>query len=438
LASKSSQKNTTAAEAAAAELHMTVFDGCSDSCGWTAAFIALLCAGTYGVPIKETHHLTEVNPLVFQSFKTLVFFVLSLHVLLLGVPPRFTPWGILSGLLWVLGGTGGVVAVRMAGMAVAVGTWASVMICVNFVWGILIFHEPVANLQSTVAAFILLGLGLIGMSKFGAPEKSPTTPSSSDTAPLLQSSSSSNSFDETLETSYKRINDSAADEEQPSKSEERATVGRKPSKVFRRSAINKNEDDAPDGGPPLSVKTMEIDSAATAPTVSNPLNGSALTAVPFNPDTHVRVWNGCILRKRTAGILAALFNGSMSGSALIPMHYAKRQGGLGGEHFMISYGFGALFSNVCLWGLYFAAALAVNAATARKKDAVVSWPALFRQALELMPEWHVSTLWKPAVAAGTLQSVAEDVELGMRFGLTVNRIISFISCRTSQCNGNDW
>jgi Transmembrane family, TMEM144 of transporters len=416
---------------------MTVFDGCSDSCGWTAAFIALLCAGTYGVPIKETHHLTEVNPLVFQSFKTLVFFTLSLHVLLLGVPPRFTPWGILSGLLWVLGGTGGVVAVRMAGLAVAVGTWASVMICVNFVWGILIFQEPVANLQNTVAAFILLGLGLIGMSKFGAPEKVPTTSSSSDTVPLLQSSSSSNSFDETLETSYKRINDSVGDQEQPSKSEERATVGRKPSKVFRRSAINKNGDDeAPDGGPPLSVKTMEIDSAATVtPTVSNPLNGSVM-AVPFNPDTHVRVWNGCILRKRTAGILAALFNGSMSGSALIPMHYAKRQGGLGGENFMISYGFGALFSNLCLWGLYFAAMLAVNVATARKKDTAVSWSALIRQAMEHMPEWHVGALWKPAVAAGTLQSAANDAKFGIRFGL--NRIISCVSCRTSQRNGNDW
>jgi hypothetical protein len=28
----------------------------------------------------------------------------------------------------------------MAGLAIAVGTWASVMICVNFVWGILIFQ----------------------------------------------------------------------------------------------------------------------------------------------------------------------------------------------------------------------------------------------------------------------------------------------------------
>ena len=88
---------------------MTVFDGCGDSCGWTAALIALFAAGTYGVPIKETRSLTDLNPLIFQSFKTAVFFVMSATVLVVGVPLGFTPWGVLSGLLWVLGGTGGVV-----------------------------------------------------------------------------------------------------------------------------------------------------------------------------------------------------------------------------------------------------------------------------------------------------------------------------------------
>ncbi len=81
------------------------FDSCSDSCGWTAAIVALFAYGTYGVPIKETHKIPDLNPLVFQSYKSVVMFAMAPMVVMLGVPLRFTPWGILSGLLWVLGGT---------------------------------------------------------------------------------------------------------------------------------------------------------------------------------------------------------------------------------------------------------------------------------------------------------------------------------------------
>lgn len=57
----------------------------------------------------------------------------------------------------------------MAGLAIAVGTWASIMIMVNFVFGILIFREPVHDVWGTMASFLLLILGLVGMSKYSAP-----------------------------------------------------------------------------------------------------------------------------------------------------------------------------------------------------------------------------------------------------------------------------
>jgi Transmembrane family, TMEM144 of transporters len=412
---------------------MTVFDGCSDSCGWTAAFLALLCAGTYGVPIKETHHLTEVNPLVFQSFKTLVFFVLSLHVLLLGVPLRFTPWGILSGLLWVLGGTGGVMGVRLAGMAVAVGTWASVMICVNFVWGILIFQEPVANLHNTVAAFVLLGLGLVGMSKFGAPSASASLTSSTidaDEKQRLNGESNSESVELLLDDEQRiRTSMETTTTTNSSSSQSSSNMTRKPSQVFRRTttgAKSSNSDEEDGLAPLLSVKSssLEIDfndatNNASFSIEKAPLSGGSLVLSstlqsstiipPFNPDTHIRLFGLCTLRKRTAGILAALFNGSMSGSALIPMHYARRQGGLGGEHFMVSYGCGALLSNICLWIGYFAIVLlwtifvptTSTVLPPSKKKEMPSSSSWLRQALDQMPEWHVAQLWKPAVAAGT-------------------------------------
>ena len=109
----------------------SVFDSCDDSCGWTFAIVAAVAYGSFGVPIKETAKL-DVHPLVFQSYKTGTMFLTCWLVLLLGVPVKWTPWGLLSGLLWVLGGCGGVYAIRMAGMAIAVGTWASIMIVVNF------------------------------------------------------------------------------------------------------------------------------------------------------------------------------------------------------------------------------------------------------------------------------------------------------------------
>jgi Transmembrane family, TMEM144 of transporters len=54
--------------------------------------------------------------------------------------------------------------------------------------------------------------------------------------------------------------------------------------------------------------------------------------------------------QRTAGICGAVFNGIMTGSSLIPMHYAKKQGrNLGGAHYMISLAIGSLLSNILLW-----------------------------------------------------------------------------------------
>lgn len=121
---------------------------CSDFCGLTAAFVSSLAYGSYGVPIKATLDI-EVHPLVLQSYKTIVMFFTCWFVLALGVEAKFTPLGLLSGILWVSGGTLGIYGIRSAGMAIAVGTWSSVMVLVNFIWGILIFKG--ASICDTLA-----------------------------------------------------------------------------------------------------------------------------------------------------------------------------------------------------------------------------------------------------------------------------------------------
>ena len=59
----------------------------------------------------------------------------------------------------------------MAGLAIAVGTWASIMIMVNFLFGIIIFREPVHDILGTFSSFVLLIFGLIGMSHYSEPQK---------------------------------------------------------------------------------------------------------------------------------------------------------------------------------------------------------------------------------------------------------------------------
>jgi Transmembrane family, TMEM144 of transporters len=345
-----------------------LLDGCSDKCGWIAAGISLLAYGTYGVPIKETKHLPQLNPLVFQSYKTCTMLVLAPIVVTIldgsGAPWRYSPWGLLSGLLWVLGGTGGVVAVRWCGMAMAVGTWASVMICVNFVWGLLIFEEPVASLPETVAAFGLLTLGLIGMSKFGVP------------TPIMATTSSANS------TSTSSSSDIRYAPAVLAKEETFKTVATEESSL-------------------LAVETKKThDNGASHSFVATTATHVYIGGGPY----HVC---GCkvVLPKRTAGILAAVFNGLMSGSCLIPMHYAAKHHGLGGAHYMISYASGAAAANVVLWLLYYLVLVVLemllsfdNASTAITSSSPKN---VWQRAMADMPSFYVSQLWRPGFAAGT-------------------------------------
>lgn len=108
---------------------VNVFDQCTDTCGWTAAFIAALAYGSFGVPVKSTKHI-DVHPLVLQSYKTIVVFFTCWFVTFLGVEVSFTKWGLLSGFLWVVGGTGGrctVVLCCLCGISVVHCPW-----CISF------------------------------------------------------------------------------------------------------------------------------------------------------------------------------------------------------------------------------------------------------------------------------------------------------------------
>ena len=87
----------------------------------------------------------------------------------LGETIQFTPWGIVSGLFWVPGASCGIYGIRNAGLAVAVGTWSSIIVVSSFIFGIVIFEEEVKSIEHTAAAFMILISGLIGMSRYAEP-----------------------------------------------------------------------------------------------------------------------------------------------------------------------------------------------------------------------------------------------------------------------------
>lgn len=296
--------------------------------------ISTLAYGSFGVPIKETVHV-DAHPLVLQTYKTGTMFLTCWFVLAMGVPVTWTPWGLVSGLLWVLGGSGGIYAIRMAGMAIAVGTWASVMIAVNFTWGFVVFKEPVADFGGTISAFLLLTIGLVGMSHFSAPPQSHTE--------LLAS-----------------VKESPRNE----------PINERMMEVKNRKSFEAND-----------YKEMNVEAPLVDAIDMERTDGSK----PI-------VLFGRTLSARQAGILGAIFNGLMTGSSLVPLHFAKKQG-FGGARYMISFASGALIANALVWAVF------VVYLYRKHMQSEMQGSLLWRTYASL-PGFHFRQLWLPGFAAG--------------------------------------
>jgi hypothetical protein len=147
-----------------------VLNNCSDACGFIAAIIALFCLGSFGVPIKsERANKVNIDPLAMQTYKSTMCFLLCWIVLLFGVKYSFTPWGIVSGIFWVPGGTAVVFSIRNAGLAISIGLCSCLIVMVSFTWGIFIFEERVRSLHLACLAVLLMVLGLWGMAYYSQP-----------------------------------------------------------------------------------------------------------------------------------------------------------------------------------------------------------------------------------------------------------------------------
>ncbi|KAL7471037.1 hypothetical protein ACHAXS_013729 [Conticribra weissflogii] len=255
--------------------------------GWIAAFIGAIGFGSFAVPIKgEAANSVDIDPLVMQSYKSLMCFLTSWLVLLLGQEFSFTWWGIVSGMFWVPAGAFNIFAIRNAGLAVSQGIVSSSIVMVSFIWGNLVFREEVQSQPVAYFAILQIMAGLWGMSYFSSVESSSPQHSDSDV-----------DGDEKADL---MLNDEEVDED----------FGNEPS--------------------PLS-EPLEISDERKSST-----KGRAILIC------------GKTYQRRYVGLCSALICGIWGGSCLVPMHYAKGENtsGLG---YVISFSVGALVVTIFAW-----------------------------------------------------------------------------------------
>ena len=354
---------------------------CDDACGFLAATLGAICYGSYGVPIKATSSV-DAHPLVVQSYKTLVVFAISLIVLFAEEPPRWTSYGLLSGLLWVCGGTFGILAIRNAGIATAVGIWSSIMVIINFVWGILVFHEPVRSLSATCRAFVFLGIGLVGMTKFSSTGR--------------------------VGWNHDGITDLITKEcEHAIENEGANTNGRGLTLRLKRGASDSEESDIDHTTQKAAANynsencLMEKD-AERKRFISKQVFGRSFTQ-----------WQ--------LGVVYAGLNGVLSGSSLVPLHYAKLQGFTHLSYY-ISFTSGALIANIILWAFFF---LSKFIDTYERMSIVKTYKS--------MPQWYIKELWFRLTIAGLLSnggmfgSILATSSLGQAIGNSLIQLKIFVS-----------
>jgi hypothetical protein len=242
------------------------------------------------------------------------------------------------------------------------------MVMINFLFGILIFKEPVADIWGTLGAFLLLIVGLVGMSIYSAPIPKDDTDNhrTNDVSTEGEDQVANRSDDESLQSPYQQFQDSQL----------RQRIAAVEPEVEMEAVPNDDDD-------------SENPSSAAQPFVSSSTDDAELTP-------HIVLWNGRIsLTQRQCGIIGAAMNGIMTGSSLLPVHYAEEEG-FGGARYFPSMACGALLANICLWCLFFS----VHAIKEFQDGNSI------RQSIYSLPKLYFRELWLPGLLAGLLLSLA--------------------------------
>lgn len=350
--------------------------GSCDACGWAAAFMSMLGFGSFGAPIKsKAAESVDIDPLVFQTYKTFMFFITSWLVLAFGEPLTFTPWGIVSAFFWVPCGVAAIAGIKLAGLAVAMGTLASFIVLISFVWGIFVFDERIHSRGIASFAIFLMMIGLCGMSYYSSLEKEDDAQQQSTTGVNNNAASD----DEAAGEAYRLLQDEEAAEQNSSDDNDNADdVGE--------AASNDGTNNDDDGDGVAREPLVAHQSGQTADDNNNLLGSPETTAQPNTNDVVVicgRAWP-----RRTVGIACSVFSGVWGGSIMAPEKMAKAD--TSGVGYLISFAIGAVIVTAALWLFRFS----------------YHWIRLgsHAEAYQALPSFHVRVMWLPGCTAGALWS----------------------------------
>ena len=392
-----------------------------EAIGWMAALGAMLAFGSFGVPIKsDAANSVNVDPLVFQSYKSGVCFLTSWLILLRSdVPFSFTPWGIVSCLFWVPGGVATVFAIRNAGLAIAIGVGGSSIVLVSFAWGIFIFEEPVHSKWGASLAVAMMMAGLAGMAYFSSPTTiaAAVTQNSDDVSLDGRSDLNQTEFvSMTLRDEHGGENsqhepmvedDTIAAEEYSVGPLNRKhavdiheTMRTEITESLNSTYSNTNSNDNGDGLFQDEHDDTTSSSRSNSPISQQPQQTPSQSTSHHDPLERLYVC-GIPLTRRQLGIAGALFNGIWGGSIMAPMKFAKASSSSGntqGVHYLISFGIGAAVVTTALWVLRWAMY-------------VVQYQGDMNRACRALPSFHWKILWRAGGMSGLLWSVGNFFSL---------------------------
>jgi glucose uptake protein GlcU len=320
-------------------------------------------------------------------------FITSWLVLAFGVPFTFTPWGFVSGLFMVPGGSAGFFAVRNAGLAASQGIWSSLKVLVAFGWGIFIFHEPVRSKVGTGLAVAFMMAGLAGMSYFAAPSRNQANESDDgveDTfalpsrEPLLRFcvwwSKASSSV---------KLRDASEPMKEVVQEEELVTSLIQEFRMQRETEAGETavqndieieatpRDELP---PVLKHKLRKVDPSLGGLPLS--ISGSGLN------QRKIALFGS--LNRGQLGVLGAVIDGAYGGSILVPMHYA-RSTDTQGLAYVLSFAIGCATVVSVVWILRF---LFYCQRTQS-----------FSEGFQSLPSFHIMTIGPYAVLSGLIWSI---------------------------------
>jgi glucose uptake protein GlcU len=414
---------------------MTTAASC-EACGWAAAFCSMLAFGSFGVPIKSPAATAlDIDPLVFQSYKTFMCFITSWLVLTLPNSHfTYTPWGIVSGLFWVPGGVATVYAVKKAGLAIGIGIGSSFIVLVSFIWGIMIFEEKVHSRWGASFAILCMMMGLFGMSYFSSPEEASFASTASAAAAAAPVHAGSETETAAISTSgVRKVGEAAASPRQRSSVVAYAKVSRTDNNT-QDSIDNFDNDDNDDdndglGKRPVSRKlqltertkqscTLDEHNSAIAGEDGDvndesdhfvdddddhhqddaSMSPSSSSSSHQAPHTIRMVHTSCCgiqLTERQCGMLAAVFCGTWGGSIMAPMKWCTSD--TKGVAYLISFAIGSSIITILLWVLRFL----------YHYSKTQSWHAAYHE----LPSFHLRILWLAGGTCGLLWSIGNFFSL---------------------------